>query len=420
MKDQVGAGTNCSPRLLRVDVDELRRLFTDAGSDPAGASIMARKADILVIRVDGLKAPAANILKQEMLSVGGDCATHRDVILGGPERSSAHLIGDERRLRALLRKLPAQPFGLRGLGENLANLLGRIGAAPEYLSHAGGRLQLGNTPKLMGILNVTPDSFSDGGRWDDPALAVERGLQMLAEGADIIDVGGESTRPGAAAVTAAEESSRVLPVIRELTRQSEAPISIDTRKATVAAEALAAGAAIVNDVSALTDPAMAPLVAESDAALVLMHMRGEPATMQQEPTYVDAVDEIYRWLEARVTVAETAGISRERLVLDPGIGFGKRLADNTALIRRLSEFRGLGLPLLLGASRKSFLGELMAEPDTDRRLEGSLAAAARAAEAGAQILRVHDLAATRRFLAAWLPLIRVENDAEASKEAVSP
>ncbi len=420
MKDQVGAGTNCSPRLLRVDVDELGRLFTEAGSDPAGAAIMARKADILVIRVDGLKAPAANILKQEMLSVGGDCATHREVILGGPERSSAHLIGDERRLRALLRKLPAQPFGLRGLGEALANLLGRIGAAPESLSHAHGRLQLGNTPRLMGILNVTPDSFSDGGRWDDPALAVERGLRMLAEGADIIDVGGESTRPGAAAVTSAEEISRVLPVIRELARQSEAPISIDTRKATVAAEALAAGAAIVNDVSALADPAMAPLVAESDAALVLMHMRGEPATMQQEPTYIDAVDEIYRWLEVRVAVAETAGISRERLVLDPGIGFGKRLADNTALLRRLSEFRGLGLPLLLGASRKSFLGELMAEPDTDRRLEGSLAAAARAAEAGAQILRVHDLAATRRFLAAWLPMIRVENDAEASKEAVSP
>jgi dihydropteroate synthase len=415
-----GASTISSPRLLRVDVDELRHLLRTAGSDPTGAAIMARKADTLVIRVDGLKAPAANILKQEMLSVGGDCATHRDVILGGPDRSSVHLIGNERRLTALLRKLPVQPFGLRGLGEALAALLGRLGGLPKGLTHARGRLEFGNTPRLMGILNVTPDSFSDGGRWDDPALAVERGLQMLAEGADIIDVGGESTRPGSAAVSAAEESSRVLPVIRELARQCDAPISVDTSKAAVAAEALAAGAAIVNDVSALADPEMAPLVAESGAAAVLMHMRGEPSTMQEEPAYDDVVDEIYRWLETRVATAEAAGIERERLMLDPGIGFGKRLADNTTLIRRLGEFQALGLPLLLGASRKSFLGELMDEPDPDRRLEGSLAAAARATEAGARILRVHDLAATRRFLAAWLPLTRVENETEATKEAVKP
>ncbi len=420
MSDQSGAGSRSSPRLLRGDVDELRRLFTAAGSDPAGAAIMARKAEALVIRVDDLKAPAANILKQEMLSVGGDCATHRDVILGGPDRSSVHLIGNERQLRALLRKLPAQPFGLRGLGESIAKLLGRLAAPPSLLNHARGELEFGDAPRLMGILNVTPDSFSDGGRWDDPARAVERGLRMLAEGADIIDVGGESTRPGSAPVTADEEAARVVPVIRELARQADAPISVDTRKAEVAAAALAAGAAIVNDVSALADPDMAPLVVESGAAVVLMHMRGVPETMQDEPVYDDVVDEIYRWLEARAAQAAAAGIARGRLVLDPGIGFGKRIADNTALIRRLGEFHALGLPLLLGASRKSFLGELMDEPDPDRRLEGSLAAAARATEARAQILRVHDLVATQRFLAAWLPLSRTGCEANATKEAVNP
>ena len=416
MTAAAGPGAISTPRVLRVDRAELRRLLAEAGSDPAGAALMARKADMLVIRVDGLGAPAANILKQEMLAAGGDCATHREVILGGPERSSVHMIGGDRTLRRVLKKLPAQPFGLRGLGESLAALLERAGSPSKSLTLPGGRrIGFEAAPTMMGILNVTPDSFSDGGRWGDPGPAVERGLELAAEGAAILDVGGESTRPGSTAVSAEEETARVLPVIRELARQSELPISVDTRKAAVAAAALEAGAAIVNDVSALGDPEMAPLVAGSGAAAVLMHMRGGPETMQDDPVYGDPVDEIYRWLEARLAAAEEAGIARDRLVADPGIGFGKRVVDNTALMRRLGEFHSLGVPLLLGASRKSFLGELMGEPDPGRRLEGSLAAAAAAAAAGAQILRVHDVAATRRFLAAWLPMIR-ETGAEAPEE----
>lgn len=400
----MSGGGISTPRALSVDAAELRGLLERAGSDPAGAALMAGKAGAMVIRVDGLKAPAANILKQEMLALGGDCATHHEVILGGPERSSVHLIGGERQLRRLLRKLPAQPFGLKGLGLELKSLLDRLNAPPISLTLPGGALSFENAPRIMGILNVTPDSFSDGGRWDDPGRAVDQGLKLLAEGADLLDVGGESTRPGAGPVSAAEETRRVVPVIRELARQADRPLSVDTRKAAVAAAALAAGARMVNDVSALADPAMASLVAESGAAMVLMHMRGDPETMQRDPRYGDPVEEVYRWLEERLAAARAAGIARDRLAADPGIGFGKRVADNTTLIRRLGEFHSLGVPLLLGASRKSFLGALMDEPDPGRRLEGSLAAAGRASAAGVQLLRVHDVAATRRFLAAWRPM----------------
>ncbi len=395
-----------SPRLLQVAAGELRTLLAAAGVDAYGAALMARKAESLVVRVDNLRAPAANILKQELLALGADCATHRETILGGPERSSAHLIGTERQLAKLPERLKPQPFGLRALGEDLAALLARRRRPPKALTLPQGALSFEAAPLLMGILNVTPDSFSDGGKWADPDRAVEQGLRLVAEGAGLLDIGGESTRPGAAPVSADEERRRVLPVLRGLARQAGVPLAVDTRKAAVAGEALAAGASIVNDVSALADPAMAPLVAQSGAALVLMHMQGEPNSMQADPRYEDAVDEIYRWLETRLAAARQAGIGEDRLVVDPGIGFGKRLEDNTALLRRLEEFHSLGVPLLVGASRKSFLGRLMDEPDPARRLEGSLAAAARAAQAGAQLLRVHDVAATRRFLAAWAPLCR--------------
>lgn len=407
-KPPPGKSLLTSPREIRCSRTELRALFMAAGCDATGAAILARKAGLLVLRVDGLKAPAANILKQQCLSLGGDCAVHRQVILGEPDFSSAHLIGSEKQLRGLPRGLGGQPFGLKGLGKSLEGLLARLADKPKSLTLSGGALSFTNAPLLMGILNLTPDSFSDGGENMDPGPAVAAGLRMISEGADILDLGGESTRPGAAEMSADEEIARVLPVLRELARQSSVPISIDTRKARVAAEALAAGASIVNDVSALGDPGMATQVAGGDAALVLMHMRGSPETMQRDPDYGDPVDEIYRWLERRLLVAEEAGIGRERLVVDPGIGFGKRVEDNTALIRRLGEFHSLGVPLLLGASRKSFLGTLMGEPDPGRRLAGSLAAAARGAQQGVQILRVHDVAETRRFLSVWRPLTEDE------------
>ncbi len=251
-------------------------------------------------------------------------------------------------------------------------------------------------PLIMGILNVTPDSFSDGGRFLDPVAAV---AEATAMGADLIDVGGESTRPGAAEVPADEEIARIRPVIAALAGHR---ISVDTRKAQVARAALAAGAAVVNDVSALThDPALAGVVAASGAPVVLMHAQGTPAVMQDDPRYADVLVEVYLWLEARIAAARAAGIPQERIVVDPGIGFGKTAAHNLSLIRGLSLFHGLGCPVLLGASRKRFIGTIGAEPVADRRLPGSLAVALAGAAQGAQILRVHDVPETRQALALW-------------------
>ena len=254
-------------------------------------------------------------------------------------------------------------------------------------------------PQIMGILNVTPDSFSDGGRFLDPAAALAQAQAMVAEGAALLDIGGESTRPGAAEVPVADEIARTEPVIAAL-RDAGVPLSIDTRKAAVAQAALAAGAGIVNDVSALSfDAGMAGVVAAAQVPLVLMHARGTPATMQDAPLYDDVLLDVYDWLERRIAVAEAAGIARGRIVVDPGIGFGKTVAHNLALIRGLSLFHGLGCPVLLGASRKRFIGTISREDKADRRVAGSLAVALAGSAQGAQILRVHDVAETRAALA---------------------
>jgi len=258
----------------------------------------------------------------------------------------------------------------------------------------------------MGVLNVTPDSFSDGGRYLDAGAAIEHGARMLGEGADILDVGGESTRPGAEPVGAEEELARVGPVIEALAAEHPgACISIDTQKAAVAEQALRAGARLVNDVSAFrADPAMAALVATSGAECCLMHMRGEPRTMQRDPRYGDVIDDVKAFLYERLQFAVREGVS-ERVLLDPGIGFGKTLAHNLELLRRLGELLELGRPIVVGTSRKSFIGRLAAdsrgleEPlGPEARLPGSLASAVLAYERGASVLRVHDVAPTRDAL----------------------
>ena len=251
----------------------------------------------------------------------------------------------------------------------------------------------------MGIVNVTPDSFSDGGLFLDAQAAIAHGLDLVGEGADILDVGGESTRPGAEPVGEAEELRRVVPVIEGLAG-TNAQISIDTSKAAVARAALAAGATFVNDVSALrADPEMAAVVADSRADCCLMHMLGEPRTMQREPHYADVLDEVKTFLEERLCFAVDAGIAEERILLDPGIGFGKTIEHNLALLRRLDELTTLGRPLVVGTSRKSFLGRLLADArgqeqpvPAAERLPGTIASSVMAYERGATVLRVHDVA----------------------------
>ena len=257
-------------------------------------------------------------------------------------------------------------------------------------------------PCIMGILNVTPDSFSDGGRYHDPAAALNQ-AQEMARGADVLDIGGESTRPGAAEVPVAEEIARTAPLIADLRAAGLGlPISIDTRKAAVAQAALQAGAGIVNDVAALGfDPAMAQVTAQAGAALVLMHSIGTPVSMQDDPRYDDVLLDVYDYLAARVAQAEAAGIPRTRLMIDPGIGFGKTEAHNLTLLKRLSLFHGLGLPVLLGVSRKRFIGSIGQEPQADRRTPGSVAVALAGVTQGMQMLRVHDVAETHQALRLW-------------------
>jgi dihydropteroate synthase len=258
-------------------------------------------------------------------------------------------------------------------------------------------------PRLMGILNVTPDSFSDGGRFLGTGAALIQARAMALAGAEIIDIGGESTRPGAAEVPVSAEIARTVPVIGELVAGGLAtPISIDTRKVGVARAALAAGAAMINDVSALTfDAEMAALVAGADVPVVLMHSRGSPKTMQDNPHYDDVLIDIFDALAERVEAVVAAGVARDRIVIDPGIGFGKTVEHNLVLIRGLSLFHALGLPVLLGASRKRFIGTIGGEPVPDQRLAGSLAVALAGVAQGVQILRVHDVVETRQALALW-------------------
>ncbi len=261
------------------------------------------------------------------------------------------------------------------------------------LDCAGKALDL-SRPLVMGILNVTPDSFSDGGDFISPDAALERARQMVGEGADIIDVGGESTRPGAAPVSLEQELERVIPVIEAISRELPVPVSIDTSKAGVMSGAVSAGAGLINDVAALRGEGALEVAAKSGVPVCLMHMQGGPRTMQESPEYQDVVSDIRQFLGERIKACQAAGISRDRIVLDPGFGFGKTLGHNLELLRRLEEFSDIGLPLLVGISRKSMIGALLGDVPVTERLYGSLAAAVLAVERGAGILRVHDVKPT--------------------------
>ncbi|MEX2582052.1 MAG: dihydropteroate synthase [Gemmatimonadota bacterium] len=263
--------------------------------------------------------------------------------------------------------------------------------------HRRGRFDL-QRPLLMGILNVTPDSFSDGGHFADPRRALDRAAAMVEEGAGLIDVGGESTRPGASPVDARDEIARVLPVVRLLAYRLSVPISIDTRRASVARAALDAGADVVNDVTALADPRMARTVADAEAGLVLMHMKGVPATMQDDPVYDDVAAEVASVLHERLRMATEHGVSRERIAIDPGIGFGKTFSHNLELISRLDVLTRLGRPVVLGASRKAFLGALVGDAPAEERAVATAAACVMGYLRGARVFRIHDVRIVRDAL----------------------
>lgn len=263
-----------------------------------------------------------------------------------------------------------------------------------------GRIVSLDRPRILGIVNVTPDSFSDGGLHDSPDAAVAHGLKLAEEGADILDVGGESTRPGAREVSVQEELDRVLPVIERLVRETSCPVSVDTSRPEVMRAAAAAGAGMINDVRALQLEGALDAAVASGLPVVLMHMQGQPRMMQQSPQYDDVVSEVHSFLAQRIFACEMSGIDKRRIVVDPGFGFGKTLDHNLALLRQLDRFAGLGVPVLAGLSRKSMLGQLTGR-DVLSRVHASVAAAVIAVQHGARLVRVHDVAATRDALAVW-------------------
>jgi len=264
-------------------------------------------------------------------------------------------------------------------------------------------------PRLMGVVNVTPDSFSDGGDYLDPQIAIDHAKRMIDEGADILDIGGESTRPGSKPITTEEECARILPVIEGLA-DSGARISVDTRHADVMRHAIGAGAKIVNDVTALTgDPESAAVCIDAGVDVVLMHMQGEPQTMQDNPSYDDAVQDIFEYMQARLEVLQTAGMAREKICIDPGIGFGKNLDHNLRILSGIDAFHALGVPLLLGVSRKSFISKIDRDVSPKDRVAGSIAAAIAGWDRGVQVFRVHDVAETRQALAVWCAIEEAED-----------
>ena len=273
---------------------------------------------------------------------------------------------------------------------------------------AGRAMALGDGPRLMGILNCTPDSFSDGGNFLAVDAAVSRGLQLIAEGAELLDLGGESTRPNSTPVTLEDELRRVIPVVERLARETDVPLSIDTTKSAVARQALAAGAHIVNDISGLTlDAEMAAVCREFDAGVICMHMQGTPQTMQQSPTYTDVVGEIAAYLGQRFAELTAAGLRPESLVLDPGIGFGKTADHNLQILANIDRFRVLG-PVCIGHSRKRFLGKILARP-IDERNFGTVGVSLAAAVQGADILRLHEIAPTRACWRAWQAVMKLRS-----------
>ena len=373
-------------------MDELKNEFQNIGVDPAGFELMASKGLQVNIKVKNLSVPAALILKQEMLSLGGDCANHRMVLKNEVDSADSILMGNAKIFQRLIPKLKNQPFGLKKLADDLNKQISIFLNPPKYRLKCKNKVfDLSARTRIMGILNITPDSFSDGGKFLDKDQAVKHAIQMQKDGADIIDIGAESTRPGADPVPKQEELDRLIPIIEFLKKEVDIPVSVDTYKSDVAEEALKNGANIINDISGLRfDPEMKNVLAKYNVPVILMHIKGEPKNMQTNPEYENLMDEIYEYLADSINLAETAGIKKENIVVDPGIGFGKRLMDNYEIIKRLSEFNSLGCPVLIGPSRKSFIGKVLDLPP-QQRLEGTAAAITVAIQNGAHIIRVHDV-----------------------------
>lgn len=374
-------------------MDQIKRLQTE---DEA-VWIMTPKAMHFNILVEDLRPPEAIILKESFLSVGGDAAIHRDAITNKVEKLDVLVMATRKQLKKVVPNLRMQPFGLGELAEEMLRAADNFMGAPSPWMLPDGRELSFDSTRIMGIINMTADSFSGDGLGDNVKLAVKIASEMEEAGADIVDVGGESTKPGAAPLDTEKERKRVIPVIEKLADKLSIPISVDTYKPVVAKAAIDAGASIVNDVTGLADEEMIRVCNEKGSPAIIMHMKGTPKDMQENPVYEDVIGEIMHFLSDRVDKATAVGLNSTQIAVDPGIGFGKRVEDNLEIIRRLSEFKTLGQPISLGASRKWFIGQITGE-SVEERLEGSIAAACAAVMNGANIIRCHDVKETKRAI----------------------
>jgi len=355
--------------------------------------VMAEKTLFQVLEIDDVSSAAANIIKQVAISRGSDAVVNQNVIVNNVEKSTVLLPGTVRELKLISEELKKQPFGLPEVGDKIFQILRADKPLGEF--------------SIMGVLNVTPDSFSDGGDYFSEKDASQRFEEIKKEGADVIDVGAESSRPGSARLDVQEELNRLERVF-PLFKKTSIAISIDTYKSKVAEVALSKGATIVNDISALRmDKEMIDVVRNYDSKVVLMHMKGLPQTMQQEPYYDDVMIEIGEFFEERIEFCLSNGIGEDKIILDPGIGFGKRQVDNLIILSKLEEFTLYGFPILIGTSRKSFIGRITGDEATER-LDGSLASAIYSYLKGASIFRVHDVRQTRNALSVISTILEEE------------
>jgi len=378
--------------MQELTLTSLKAFLHRIGVHSAGIKIMLPKGQFRAVLIRDLKPVTANSLKQECLSLGAECALHEHSITHKVDQTHAIIMATEAQYRRLIDNLKIQPFRLPRIGKELETLLFTPANSLLHMAH-GQSMDLTEKTAVMGILNLTPDSFSDGGLFISRDQALKQAEEMISEGADIIDIGGESTRPGAETVSEAEELDRVIPVVEALA--GTVPfISVDTTKAAVAEAAIKAGAHIINDIFGFhQSPDLAHIAAKHQAGAILMHIKGTPRTMQKNPEYDDLMEDILYWLAESIQIAENAGLPGDHLVVDPGIGFGKTLEHNLEILRRLGELSSLKVPILIGVSRKSFIGKIDGSHVTNR-LGGSLAAAVTSVLNGASIVRVHDVKET--------------------------
>ncbi|TSA44222.1 MAG: dihydropteroate synthase [Deltaproteobacteria bacterium] len=376
--------------------DALKRV----DADPYGVEAMLPKMIQMNILLEEVECKIANIIKHEMLSLGGDAAIARDAIGSRTANTDVILIGTLKQIRRFTDKIAGGPFGLDGYSDQIRETLSNLTSNSAVLRTSRREIKIGERTLIMGIINATPDSFSDGGRFATPVTAVDEAIRMVDDGADVIDIGGESSRPGSDPIPVEEELRRVMPVIRGLAGKISVPLSIDTMKAAVAREALAEGAEIINDISSMNyDDQMTAIVAEAGAAVILMHMRGLPKTMQTgDLTYRSLLGEVISFLKERIDSAEQKGIAPVQIMIDPGFGFGKSALDNVRLIRHLSELKIMGRPIVTGVSRKSFIGHVTGGGPQER-IEGTAASVTAAILNGSRVIRVHDVKTMKKVAA---------------------